>query len=391
MTTVIEVEQLARHFGPVKAVDGLTFSVEEGEVFGLLGPNGAGKTTTVRLLNGVLTPSGGRARVLGLDVVAQGCELRRQTGVLTETPSLYERLTARENLATFGALYGVPEPKLSHRVDKLLDFFELSGRANDRVAGFSKGMKQRLALARALFHEPPLLFLDEPTAGLDPEAARQVTQMIQQLSHEAGRTVFLCTHNLAEAQRLCDRVAVMNQGRLLALGTVAELARTLWSGLWVDIEFRTPLAGAVADKLRIMPGVSEVQLNLTHLAVRVESDEVVPMVVATLATQGGQIMRVNPREHSLEEIYFELQQRENRSETRDELANVAYNSSQRSQRGQAESGGVDSGHYRAPGLYHPIAADDHPGARSSRFLNGASAFQIRAGVDDAREDPRTGG
>jgi len=315
MTTVIEVEQLARYFGSIKAVDELTFRVKEGEVFGLLGPNGAGKTTMVRLLNGVLTPSDGRARVLGFDPVAQGCELRRQTGVLTETPSLYERLTARENLAIFGALYGVPEPELSRRVDELLDFFELSGRADDKVGGFSKGMKQRLALARALFHEPPLLFLDEPTSGLDPEAARQVTQMIQQLSHQKGRTVFLCTHNLSEAQRLCDWVGVMNQGRLLALGTLAELARTLWHGLWVDIEFRTPLAGAVADKLRPMRGVNDVQLDAMHLAVRVENDEVVPQMVASLASQGAQIIRVNPRQHSLEDIYFALQnqQRENRS------------------------------------------------------------------------------
>jgi len=315
MTTVIQIEQLAHHFGPVKAVDGLTFRVEEGEVFGLLGPNGAGKTTTVRLLNGVLLPSGGRTRVLGLDPITQGCELRRQTGVLTETPSLYERLTARENLAIFGALYGLREPRLSRRVDELLEFFELSGRADDKVGGFSKGMKQRLALARALFHEPPLLFLDEPTAGLDPEAARQVTQMIQQLSHQKGRTVFLCTHNLSEAQRLCDRVAVMNQGRLLALGTLADMARTLWRGLWVDIEFRTPLAGAVADKLRATRGVSEVQLEAMHLAVRVESDEVVPGLVASLASQGAQIMRVNPRQYSLEDIYFALQnqQKEDRS------------------------------------------------------------------------------
>jgi len=307
MTTVIEVEQLARCFGPVKAVDGITFCVEEGEVFGLLGPNGAGKTTTVRLLNGVLTPSDGQARVLGFDPVTQGCQLRQQTGVLTETPSLYERLTAQENLALFGALYGVLGAKLSRRVDELLEFFELSKRANDRVGGFSTGMKQRLALARALLHEPPLLFLDEPTSGLDPEAARQVTQMIQQLSHQKGRTVCLCTHNLSEAQRLCDRVAVMNQGRLLALGTLAELARTLWRGLWVDIEFRTPLADTVADKLRTTRGVSDVQLDAMHLAVRVESGEAVPMVVASLASQGAQIMRVNPRQYSLEDIYFELQ------------------------------------------------------------------------------------
>lgn len=315
MTAVIEVEQLTRDFGQVKALDKLTFSVQEGQVFGMLGPNGAGKTTTVRLLNGVLTPSGGRAIVLGLDPTTQGCKLRQQTGVLTETPSLYERLTARENLAIFGALYSVPESELSRRVDELLKRFELSGRADDKVGGFSKGMKQRLALARALLHDPQLIFLDEPTAGLDPEAARRVTQLIEQLSREKGRTIFLCTHNLDEAQRLCDQVAVMNQGQLLAIGTLAELARTLWRGLWVDIEFRVPLTGAVAENLRGLDGVNEVRMDVTRLAVQIERNELVPAVVTALVSQGAQIIRVNPRQHTLEDIYFELQsqQKESRS------------------------------------------------------------------------------
>ena len=307
MAIVIQANELARHFGDIKAVDGLTFAIEEGEVFGLLGPNGAGKTTTVRLLNGVLKPSAGQARVLGFDPATKGCELRRQTGVLTETPSLYERLTARQNLTIFGALYSVPEPALSRRVTELLDFFQLSERADDKVGGFSKGMKQRLALARALLHEPPLLFLDEPTAGLDPEAARQVTDLIQQLSHQQGRTVLLCTHNLDEAQRLCDRVGVMNRGRLLAMGALAELARTLWQGLWVDVELRTSPPAEAAAALRGVPGVDEVEGEAVRWAVRVSGDEVIPAVVAALVAQGASIMRVNPRQHSLEDIYLKLQ------------------------------------------------------------------------------------
>ena len=314
MTVVIEAQHLTRDFGDVRAVDGLTFHVEEGQVFGVLGPNGAGKTTTVRLLNGVLSASAGQATVLGLDPAGQGCELRRRTGVLTETPALYERLTARENLATFGALYGVPEAGLARRVDGLLELFGLAERADDKAGGFSKGMKQRLALARALLHEPPLLFLDEPTAALDPEAARQVTGLIAQLSRQKGRTVFLCTHNLDEAERLCDQVAVMNRGRLLALGTLAELSRTLWRGQWVDVELGSPPAGGVVESLRAIKGVGEVQLEALHLAVRVASDDMVPGVVAALASQGAQIMRVNPRRHSLEDIYFELQHHEKESQ-----------------------------------------------------------------------------
>jgi ABC-2 type transport system ATP-binding protein len=264
----------------------------------------------VRLLNGVLAPTSGQARVLGFDPVTQGTDLRRRTGVLTETPSLYERLTARDNLTIFGKLYGVKEPKLTARVKELLDLFGLAERADDRAGGFSKGMKQRLALARALLHEPELLFLDEPTAGLDPEAARQVMQLIAQLSQQKGRTVLLCTHNLDEAQRLCDRVAVMNKGALLAAGTLADLARTLWREAWVDITLCEPLTNQQITAVRALHDVSDVQVDGETLAVKVVSDDSVPMLIITLAGLGAQMMRVNPRQHTLEEVYFELQEQQ---------------------------------------------------------------------------------
>src|SRR5688572_7276528 len=167
MTHAIQVEGLSRTFGGLKAVDAVSFTVEPGEVFGLLGPNGAGKTTLVRLLNGVLAASAGTARVLGYDPATQGDAIRARTGVLTEQPALYERLTAPDNLRFFGTLYGVAEADLPRRVDELLATFDLSARAKERVGGYSKGMKQRLALARTLIHQPELLFFDEPTAGLD--------------------------------------------------------------------------------------------------------------------------------------------------------------------------------------------------------------------------------
>ena len=307
MPTAIEVHDLQRTFGSIRAVDGISFSVEEGEVLGFLGPNGAGKTTTVRLLNGVLAPTAGTARVLGLDPTTQGCHLRRRTGVLTETPSLYERLTARDNLLTFGALYGVPEASLPGKVKGLLEQFDLLERADDKVGGYSKGMKQRLALARALLHDPPLLFLDEPTAGLDPEAAHQVSGLIAQLSHQGGRTVFLCTHNLDEAQRLCDQVAMLNQGQILALGTLEELSRTLWKGLWVDFTLERDLGPALLDEVRALPGVQQIEAGAGTLAVQVEAQSAVPDLVAALVAQGARIERVNPRQHSLEDIYFEIQ------------------------------------------------------------------------------------
>ena len=196
MNPIIEVEKLVRKFGEHRAVDEMTFHVKQGEVFGLLGPNGAGKTTTVRLLNGILPPSAGSTKVFGFDPTTQGESIRRKTGVLTETPALYERLTARENLEFFGTLQEISENDLNHCIDEMLNFFELSARGNDKVETYSKGMKQRLALARALIHKPPLLFLDEPTSGLDPEAAQQVDDLIASLRQTEGQTGVLATHKL---------------------------------------------------------------------------------------------------------------------------------------------------------------------------------------------------
>lgn len=307
MTRAIEIEELTRTFGSVRALDGLSFSVEPGEVFGVLGHNGAGKTTLVRLINGVLEPTSGSIRVLGLDARTDGSDIRRQTGVLTETPSLYERLSARDNLKLFASFYDVPNA--DQRVDEMLKLFNLTERAKDRAGGFSKGMKQRLALARALVHEPQILFLDEPTAALDPEAARTVTALIESLSRESGRTVFLATHNLDEAQRLCTRVAVLSHGKLLALGTTAELGRQLWQALWLDFELRAPLAPEQVAALRATDGIRDLQTDGDKLAAQVSDEAHIPAVIAAVAAGGGQIMRVNPREPSLEDIYFELQRR----------------------------------------------------------------------------------
>lgn len=307
MTPIIEVNQLERTFGDIHAVDGMNFSVEKGEVFGLLGPNGAGKTTTVRLLNGILPPSGGQARIFGLDPASQGEQIRRRTGVLTETPALYERLSARENLEFFGTLAEVAEQALESRVLNLLSFFGLESRANDKVETYSKGMKQRLALARALVHEPPLLFLDEPTAGLDPEAAQHVNALIADLSRDKGQTIILATHNLTEAQRLCDRVAVMNKGRILALGSLDTLSQKLWPVTWVDITFSQAPPEMVAERLKSQRGVLQVMEQEEAMQIQVESNEVIPDLVRFLAAEGASILKVNPRDYTLEDIYFALQ------------------------------------------------------------------------------------
>jgi ABC-2 type transport system ATP-binding protein len=312
MNFIVEVKNLQRTFGQHKALDGLTFHVKQGEVFGLLGPNGVGKTTTVRVLNGILPASAGSARVFDLDPSIHGEAVRRNTGVLTESPALYERLSARENLEFFGTLHDIPSSDLNVRVHEMLDFFGLAARGKDKVETYSKGMKQRLALGRALIHKPPLLFLDEPTSGLDPESAQQVDDLIAHLGNTAEQTVILATHNLLEAQRLCDRVAIMNKGRILALGTLQELAQKLWPVTWVDILFHVKQSATLAVNIKTQPGVIQALSDKTQntLSVQVETNEVIPALVRYLVEQGESILKVNPRNYTLEDIYFALQANE---------------------------------------------------------------------------------
>lgn len=301
----ISADALTRRFGDLTAVRDFSFEVFEGEVFGCLGHNGAGKTTSIRLLNGVLEASSGSARVLGLDPPAQGSQLRRRTGVLTENPSLDERLTARENLTFYAEVYGVDPEKVKPRVDELLERFQLAERADEKTGGYSKGMKQRLALARALIHEPELLFLDEPTAGLDPFAARQVRELIASLS-EAGRTIFLCTHNLVEAQRLCDRIAVLEHGELLALGSLDDLGRRLGREQWIELETEAESQAKAIEILRGEFGIVSVEVSHATLTFKGIDREGVPDMVAALAQRGVRLFRVVALEPTLEDVYFSL-------------------------------------------------------------------------------------
>src|SRR4051812_7699973 len=268
---VIEAENLVRTYRTstgtirrksleVEAVRGVSFEVGEGELFGLLGPNGAGKTTTIKMLITLLIPTGGSARVLGLDVVRQAREVRKRIGyVFGGERGVYERLSGYDNLRYFAELYGVPAREQKQRIDGLLELVGLKGREHERAEGYSRGMKQRLHVARGLLHDPEVLFLDEPTIGLDPVGAREIRATIASLT-EAGKTVLLTTHYMFEADALCDRIAVISKGNIVAEGTPLDLKRGVGHGTVVEVEVFGP-AEATVERVRALEGVASVAIE----------------------------------------------------------------------------------------------------------------------------------
>jgi len=303
---MIRTENLLKTFttknGPVTAVDGLTLQVDEGEVFGFLGPNGAGKTTTVRMLTALIAPSAGQAWVNGHQIGQADTAIRQSVGILTENPGLYEALSAEKNLTIYARLYGVAD--VTGQVERYLRLLGLWERRRETAGGFSKGMKQKLAICRALLHEPRVLFLDEPTAALDPEAARTVHDFIGELKAE-GRTTFLCTHNLDEAERLCDRIGVINHGRLIALDRPANLRRQLF-GRQTVVELAAP-SDAALDAVGALPFVENLQVDGSRLTIALGDPEAQnPVLVRALVQAGADVRYVRDVEHSLEEVYFSL-------------------------------------------------------------------------------------
>jgi ABC-2 type transport system ATP-binding protein len=301
----IETQGLTRAFGERVAVDGLTLDIPAGTVFGFLGPNGAGKTTTVRMLAALIAPTSGTARVNNRALGDDNDAIRASVGILTETPGLYERLSARQNLVFFGRLYGLDAARADERAQHYLRMLGLWERRDDKVGGFSKGMRQKIAIARALLHDPAIVFLDEPTAGLDPEASRMVRDFIKELRAE-GRTIFLTTHNLPEADELCDLIGVFRT-RLLRLDTPAKLRAGLFGrGTQVRV------AGDAArwqELARSLPFVRAVSVRDGALDITLDDpDAQNPPLVQALVAAGAQIRYVEPIEHSLEDVYLELVQ-----------------------------------------------------------------------------------
>lgn len=298
----IAVEGLEKKFGSRVAVTGLTFEVKAGEVFGLLGPNGAGKTTTVRMLTGLLAPSAGRGTVCGLSLGADldGTALRKKVGLLTEQPGLYERLSARENLTFFMRLHECESDATWKRTRRYLERFGLAGREDEPVGGFSKGMRQKLAIVRTLVHEPEVIFLDEPTSGLDPQSARTVRDAVAELAAE-GRTLVLCSHNLAEVERLCTRVAVVKSH----LRTVAALRELRREGLALELLLEGD-AGTFVPALAALPFKPGSQHEGSKLKVMLTDEAQAPDVVTALVRAGARIHSVARAARPLEEAYLEL-------------------------------------------------------------------------------------
>ena len=307
---VIETHGLTKQFDGRTAVEDVTLQVSKGEILGFLGPNGAGKTTTIRMLAGIIAPSAGHALVAGFRADRDVERLHEVIGLLPETPGFYERLSAWRNLEFFARFY--PGLNIEFQVEKHLRLMGLWKRRGDRVATFSKGMKARLALARALLHEPEILFLDEPTAGLDPEAARDVRKLISDLGVE-GKTIFLSTHNLTEAEQLCGRLAVVRT-RLIAMDTTEQLRKRLFqSQLVVEL---TSINDSLLEAMKRLSFVRQLERDGNRLVVELTdlaTDR--PNFVRELVNSGAEVVEVMEKRHTLEEIYMNLVREEEKSDS----------------------------------------------------------------------------
>jgi ABC-2 type transport system ATP-binding protein len=304
MDSAIELRALTKHFGTFTALDALTFSVPPGEIFGLLGPNGSGKTTTINIVSGLSKPTAGQALVLGFDITRDPRAVRAALGTVPQETALYEELSAWDNMVFHAELYNVPRRARDVRIRSLLDLVSLTDRLGSRVSTFSGGMKRRLALARALLHEPRLLYLDEPTLGVDVQSRRALWDYILGLKAQ-GKTVLLTTNYLEEANTLCDRLAILDHGKLVALDTPANLKQRFGDTV-IDMETDPAPSDAVLTTLRGLPGVSEVIVRDGHLQVTASGQHALTGQVVNLVTRAADLLSIAQREPNLEEIFLRL-------------------------------------------------------------------------------------
>lgn len=297
----VAADRLTKRFGEREAVSALSFTVSRGRAFGLLGPNGSGKTTTIRLLNGLLTPDDGSVALFGEPVTARNADaLRQRIGVQTDT-NLYETLSARENLRIWGELYGIGRSALAGRIDEVLETFGLSERADSLAGEFSKGMRQKLAIGRAIIHQPELLFLDEPTAGLDPEAAAELISYLKQMIQVSNTTVVISTHQLAGLELLCDDIGIIKHGQLLAAGPVGELLQRQWPGhrYSVSVDSRQEKARQIAASLATIEDAAAGEFTFGT-----DDEATVSELVAALVGAGVGVRAVVPLHPTIEDFYF---------------------------------------------------------------------------------------
>ncbi|HRJ58521.1 MAG TPA: ABC transporter ATP-binding protein [Anaerolineales bacterium] len=300
---MIETQDLGKQFHDFMAVDGVNLSVQPGQILALLGQNGAGKTTTVRMLTALLQPSRGWARVAGYDVVKKGHDVRASVGVLTEQHGLYMRMTAIEYLDFFGQVYSLSPSARKMRSENLLDYFGLAEAAKRRIGEYSKGMRQKLALARAMMHEPGVLLLDEPTSAMDPESARLVRDEIARLK-SSSRTIVICSHNLTEVEALADKIAIIYRGRILIQGSLDELKRQVLGAPEYEIKFAEAWD---ARGVQLPHGVETVSVTPTSLKVRVEAPgDANPQLLKSLSTVSAPLLAFQEETRTLEQVYLKV-------------------------------------------------------------------------------------
>ncbi len=303
----IRVEELSKRFGDLEAVKGISFEVPRGEIFGFLGPNGAGKSTTIRMLTTLLRPTNGSAKVAGFDILTQSADVRRNVGLVAEKIILYDRLTALENLRFFGRMNHIPDATIKERSAKWLELLGMSEWSNKMVGTFSTGMKQRVNIARALLTSPRIMFLDEPTLGLDPQTTRAIRQFIKELA-EQGITVVLTTHQMAEAEMLCDHIGVIDHGTIIALDTSDRLKQLIGDGQGAVLDLLIDgLTEEVRAKLTALPAVramAEPEASRLHITLADRAD--LGTVVEALSGNGAVVRSINMLEPNLEDVFLHL-------------------------------------------------------------------------------------
>ncbi|MGD0477167.1 MAG: ABC transporter ATP-binding protein [Nitrososphaerales archaeon] len=306
--SMIRVENLTKKFGDFVALDDVSFDVKKGEIFGLLGPNGAGKSTTLRILSTLARPTKGTASIGGYDIVKDDTEVRKLIGIVSEKMIMYDRLTARENLWFFGSLFEIPGDVLTQRIDELLDLVQLTKWKNALVGTFSTGMRQRMNVVRALLNMPRVLFLDEPTLGLDPQSSVEIREFVKKLNRENGTTIIVTTHTMVDADMLCDRIAIIDHGKVVALDTSTNLKKLISGG--DNTVLKLGVANLTADlleTLRTLECVQSVsQENSTHIRLIARGDDAFDSVIDAVRSKGGKIASIENLQPTLEDVFLHL-------------------------------------------------------------------------------------